>query len=414
MVLKEFKKMSHIVNTWSSINKTEPSLNAQCCGCEACTNICGHQAITMKYDEEGFGYPVVEEDKCSDCGLCQKVCPVFNKCESTEPYKAAFAGYSSDEGTLKNCATGGFATELSRLIIQQGGEVYGVSFSDDYVKAEYHVATTIDELTRFSGSKYVQSQKKDVFKQIRKALAANKLALFVGCPCDVTALKLFLRKDYDNLLTVELICMGVTSYKIAESYKEWAEKRYHSKITFLNARSKEKGWYVPHLETRFENGKKKIASLYGTYYGFGSQMFNRPSCYQCQYRGQTGVADIRIGDFWGIKQTDPYWNPKGVSVIYVRSDKGVLYLNQLKQNGFCLHEVDYEVASLSNTSSYKNKDQKYVLLREKFAKEFIHGRGLPAACWYTASFGFIVKNVVPNSWHEYLKKVYHTFVDHKR
>lgn len=406
--------MSHIVNTWSSINKTDSSLNAQCCGCEACANICGHNAIELRYDEEGFHYPVVDENRCTDCGQCQKVCPVSNECESKDPYKTTFAGYSKDGKTLEACATGGIATELSRLIIQQGGMVFGVAFTEDYVKSEYRVATTLEELDNFSGSKYVQSRKKDVYKQVKIHLNEQKLVLFVGCPCDVAALKLYLHKEYENLLTVELICMGVTSYKIAESYKKWAEKRHQSKITYLNARCKEKGWFVPHLEVRFENGEKTLDSLYGTYYGYGSQVFNRPSCYKCQYRGQTGVSDIRIGDFWGIKQTDPYWNPKGVSVIYVRSEKGLQYLSQLKQSGFCLHEVDYEVASLSNTSSYKNKDQKYVLLREKFANEFIHGKGLPAACWHTASFGFIVKNVVPNSWHEYLKKVYHTFVDHKR
>lgn len=406
--------MSHIVNTWSSINKTDSTLNAQCCGCEACANICGHNAIELRYDEEGFHYPVVDENRCTDCGLCQKVCPVFNECESKEPYKTTFAGYSSDGKTLEACATGGVATELSRLIIQQGGVVFGVAFTEDYVKSEYCVATTLEELDKFSGSKYVQSRKKDVYKQVKIHLNAQKLVLFVGCPCDVAALKLFLRKDYENLLTVELICMGVTSYRIAVSYKEWAEKKQRSQLTYLNARSKDRGWFVPHLETRFENGEKKIATLYGTYYGYGSQIFNRPSCYKCQYRGQTGVADIRIGDFWGIKQSDPYWNPNGVSVIYVRSEKGINYMNQLKQYGFSLFEVDYETASLSNFSSYKNKPQKYVELRKKFAKEFLHGKGLKAACWRTASIGFVAKNIMPDSLHGLIKKIYHYFVDHKR
>lgn len=414
MGLKELEEMSHIVSTWTSINKTDPSNNAQCCGCEACASICGHKAIEMKYDEEGFYYPVVDEDKCSDCGLCQIVCPVFNKCESSNPYKSTFAGYSSDIKTLEKCATGGVATEISRLVIQDGGVVFGVSFSADYIKSYYKKAITVHELNQFSGSKYVQSIKGNTFKQVKECLDKQQLVLFVGCPCDVAALKLFLRKEYVNLYTIELICMGVTSYRIAESYKSWAEKRYHSPIVYLNARSKERGWFVPHLEVHFENGKKMIDSLYGTYYGYGSQVFNRPSCYQCQYRGQTGVADIRIGDFWGIKQTDPYWNPKGVSVIYVRSDKGLKLLDRLNRTGFSLYEVDHEVASLSNRSSYNNKPYKYVLLRNKFAEVFLSGKGLPAACWRIASLGFIVKNVFPNRWHEQLKSFYHLFVDHKR
>lgn len=406
--------MSHIVNTWSSITRTDSSLNAQCCGCEACANACSHKAIEMRHDEEGFYYPVVDENKCTDCGLCRNVCPVLNKCQSAEPYKVSFAGFSADNEILEKCATGGVATEFSKLVIQQGGVVFGVSFSPDYIKSEYHVATTIDELKRFSGSKYVQSTKGDVYKQVKERLKKQHVVLFIGCPCDVAALKLFLNKEYENLFTIELICMGVTSYKIAENYKKWVEKRYNSKLIYLNARNKEKGWFVPHLELRFENGKKKLASLYGTYYGYGSQVFNRPSCYQCKYRGQAGVADIRIGDFWGIKQTDPYWNSKGVSVIFVRSEKGLLMMERLKNMGFYLHEVDYDVASLSNMSSYKNKPRKYVLLREKFANEFIKGKGLPAACWQTASFGFVMKNIIPSSFHKYFKTVYHFFVDHKR
>lgn len=406
--------MSHIVNTWSSINKTDSSLNAQCCGCEACANVCGHKAIKMRYDEEGFYYPVVDGNKCTDCGLCRNVCPVMNKCQSIDPYKTTFAGYTSDKDTLGKCATGGVATELSRLVIQQGGVVFGVSYTEDYIKSEYQVANSMEELDKFSSSKYVQSKKGDVYNLIREKLNTQQLVLFIGCPCDVAALKLFLRKDYENLLTVELICMGVTSYKIAESYKNWVEKKQHSKLTYINARSKERGWFVPHLETRFENGEKKMATLFGTYYGYGFQIFNRPSCYKCQYRGQIGVADIRIGDFWGIKQSDAYWNPNGVSVIYVRSDKGIKYMNQLKQFGFSLFDVDYETASLSNFSSYNNKPQKYVELRQKFANEFIHGRGLKAACWRTASLGFVVKKTMPDSLHSLIKKVYHIFVDHKR
>lgn len=397
---------------WSSTDRTDPNQNKQCCGCSACSNICSKNAITMKYDNEGFIYPIVDETKCIDCGICTKVCPVTNKCTSVNLYKKTYAGYTSDEQLLRKCTSGGFATELSRLIIGIGGVVFGVQYASDYVKAVYSVARTVNDLSAFTSSKYVQSEKGEIYRLVKEELKNGVPVLFVGCPCDVAALHHYLRDIPENLYTCELVCMGVTSYKIAEDYKKWSEKHNRSELTFINARSKAKGWFVPHLEEHFANGKKKYSTLFGTYYGYGFQVFNRPSCFTCQYRGQNGYADVRVGDFWGIKQDDPYWNEKGVSGIYVRSEKGLLLLEKLKDNGFNLFETDYETATLSNMSSYKNKPHKYVLLRDKFAKKYIDENGsLSSACWHTASFAFWVKHYVPDTFHSALKRMFHFFVD---
>ncbi|MBQ7357068.1 MAG: Coenzyme F420 hydrogenase/dehydrogenase, beta subunit C-terminal domain [Clostridia bacterium] len=382
-----------------------------CSGCGACENICPVGAIKMEYDKEGFIYPVVSDDKCIDCGACGRVCPV-NSMEKTEPrdYLKTYAGYSEDEATISGCTSGGFATALSEIIINDGGVVYGVKYADDFIKSEYTRVESKDGLLSLMGSKYVQSEKRDIFKSVKSDLAEGRLTLFVGCPCDVMALKAFLGREYDNLYTVELVCMGVTSYKIAEEYKKYTEKKNRAGLVYINARSKKCGWFVPTLEERFDNGRVKTQTLYASYLGYGSQVYNRPSCFKCKFRDRSGVADFRVGDFWGIKEQDEFWNKRGVCCIFVRSERGLSMLERLTECGFKLFETDYKSATESNMSSLYNKSEKYVELRERFARVFLE-KGLVAACRSTASTTFKLKRIIPRGMQSTLKKIYHKFVD---
>ena len=366
----------------------------------------------MEYDKEGFLYPRVDENSCLDCGLCLKVCPVHNECKYSEPYLDTYAGYSTDRELLKECASGGFATELSRLFIQKGGVVFGVRYDESYTRAVYSIATSEDELLRFASSKYIQAEKGDIFLRVRDVLKKGTLVLFVGLPCDISALKLFLKHDYENLYTCELVCMGVTSYRIAEEYKRFTENKNKSKLSFINARSKVNGWFVPHLEEHFINGKKQCRTLFGSFFGHAFLVYNRPSCYSCQYRGTTGVADFRIGDFWGVQKSDTFWNEDGVSCIFVRSQKGKLLLNELKERGFYLCQTDYSYATDNNMSSYKNKSETHRIIRTKFRNEFINN-GFLVACWKTASLGFLIKSIIPSRYAILLKRLYHVVIDKK-
>lgn len=407
--------MTHIQNVWDAESLTNKEKRKECCGCSACEQICGKAAISMKADIEGFLYPDIDEEKCVDCGLCVKVCPVTNKCESNQPYLKTFAGYSSNEVIMQITTSGGFVTTLSMDVVDRGGIVYGVEFDKTLTHTYYAKATTKEQLKAFASSKYVQTDKKDVFSHVKADLQSGIQVLFVGCPCDVAALQRFLRKDYLNLLTCELVCMGVTSSRVAEDYKAWTEKKNHSRLVGMNMRSKKKGWFVPHLEEHFENGKTKVSTLFGTYIGYGFQVFNRPSCFSCQYRDTTGVGDIRVGDFWGIKDTDEFWNPNGVSGIYVRTEKGLDAVKRLEERDFKLFETDYVLATRSNMSSYMNKPQKYYDMREKFAHVYIdEQKGLVVACHSVATVGFWVKHYVPDSFHATLKKIYHLFIDKNR
>ena len=382
-----------------------------CCGCGACENICPTKAISMKYDSEGFLYPELNENTCINCRACEKVCPL--KCEvKSDDYLKTYAGYSSDADVMAHCTSGGFATELSRLVLKKGGVVFGVKYASDFIKAEYSLVENEDELFSLMGSKYVQSEKGDVFKKVKETLSGGKTALFVGCPCDVSALKLFLKKDYENLITCELVCMGVTSYKIAEEFKEYTEKKNGAKLTYINARSKKNGWFVPHLEERFDNGKTKLTTLFGSYYGYGFQVYNRPSCFNCIYRDKSGVADFRVGDFWGIKETDEFWNPDGVSCIFARSEKALSLAGELEARGFKLFETDYKKATVNNMSSLHNKSERYVLLREKFA-EIYKQEGLVKACKKTETVSVKIKRLLPKRMRALAKKLYHKLHDRK-
>jgi hypothetical protein len=193
-----------------------------------------------------------------------------------------------------------------------------------------------------------------------------------------------------------------------EEYKKYTEQKNGAKLVYINARSKKNGWFVPTLEERFDNGKTKKASFFGTYYGYGFQVYNRPSCFNCHFRDKSGVADFRVGDFWGIKESDEFWNKRGVCCVFVRSERGLSLTPRLAERGFKLFETDYDKATRNN--SHENKAKKYVDLREKFSTVFAK-KGLISACRATASKGFWVKHFVPTKMHFILKKIYHKFVD---
>lgn len=405
--------MTHIQNVWANNTLTNKQNRSQCCGCSACESICKKKAISMKADKEGFLYPVVDVGKCVDCGLCTKVCPVVNECNNNNHYLKIYAGYTKDDVLLNQCATGGIGTALALYIVKKGGVVFGVQYSPDYKNVEYGIATTEEEVRRFCGSKYVQASKTGIFEKVKKCLNTGRFVLFTGCPCDVSGLKNYLRIDYKNLITCELICAGITSHKVLNDYRVWSESKNGKHIEKINMRHKLRGWFVTSLEETFNDNSKKYKNFYATYLGHAFLTFPRPSCLKCQYRGTVSQADIKIGDFWGIKDSDEFWNPNGVSVIFVNTQKGLDILKML--DDFALFETTYEYATKGNHSAVENHGEYYVRLRDKFEQLYIiEGKGLIPSCKATASNGFWVKHFVPDNFHTIMKKLYHAIIDKKR
>lgn len=402
--------MNHITNFWKEGNIVK-NYRELCCGCTACESVCGKDAITMQPDKEGFLYPIVNEERCVNCGMCQKVCPVSNDCNNSTPYIKSFAGFSTNDDIIKTCATGGIATALSFDTVKKGGVVFGVKSTDDCRSAEFTIARTEEELLKFSGSKYVQPKKQGILKLVKEELLNDKPVLFIGCPCDVAALKRYLRKDYSNLLTCELFCAGITSDKVLNDYIDYREHQMRSKLVSMNFRSKDKGWFVGNIKEVYENGKIYYKNYYGTYLGYSFLTFKRPSCFCCQYKKTTTYSDIKCGDFWGIKDSDTFWNSDGVSVILAKTQKGIDALEKL--NDFKLFPVDYNRAT-ANNGGYNSTSSFLKNSREQFERLYIdQDKGLVAACKSTAPKSFWIKYYVPTQFHVFMKKIFHMIVDRK-
>ena len=195
-----------------------------CCGCHACATACPTQCITMREDAEGFLYPETDVSKCIDCHLCEKVCPVINPFPRPEvfpnelPDPLSYAAKIDDEKIREDSSSGGIFTALAENIIRKGGVVFGVRWNEDFKSVVHDFTETLDGLSAFRGSKYLQSIVGDSYKKVRQLLTAKRPVLFTGTPCQIAGLRRFLRKDYENLFTAEVVCHGVPSPKVWRLY----------------------------------------------------------------------------------------------------------------------------------------------------------------------------------------------------
>lgn len=347
-----------------------------CTGCGACYNVCPVNAITMQGDTYGFYKPVIDKSKCTNCGLCEKICPLDNyKSKNDEP--KAFALINKDETTRLKCASGGAFAAFAKLILEQNGITYGVIW-DDNIVAVHSRAENIEQLEKMFSSKYVQANTLDTFKQVKTDLENNKKVLFSGTPCQIAGLKSYLKKDYENLVTIDLICHGVPSPLILEKYKqEFLKNKPDEKIININFRSKKRGWGA--FYTLIINTNKKeycIDGLNSSYLkAFGNLSLNT-SCVNCQFNKIPRVADITIGDFWGVDEYDESLNDKnGLSIILINNEKGQNLLNKIDE--ICkLQEVPLDVATKRNPNIYssskahKNREEflDYVCIKNKTLK----------------------------------------------
>lgn len=187
-----------------------------CCGCHACVSVCAKHCITMQTDSEGFLYPVVDKDSCTDCGLCEKVCPVIHQSAPVGP-QATYIAINRDEGIRLQSSSGGIFSLLAEKIISEGGVVFGARFDENW-DVVHAWTDTIEGIAPFRSSKYVQSRIGNTYREARAFLQQGRKVLFSGTPCQIAGLKKYLRKEYDNLLTVDFICHGVPSAGVWQRY----------------------------------------------------------------------------------------------------------------------------------------------------------------------------------------------------
>lgn len=308
----------------------------QCCGCCACGDICPKQAISYEKDIEGFWYPKVDETRCIDCGLCEKACPIKNiaqlKKNDYEKPVRTIAAVNKNMRVRWNSTSGGAYTALAEGMLERGGYISGAVYDKDF-SVKSIVTNNPNDLEQLRSSKYLQSNAANLHKNIKELLQNGEKVLACGTPCQMAALRSFLRKDYDNLIIVDFICRGVNSPKVYRAYLDSLEKRYNSKVVYVKAKNKELGWRNLTRKVTFENGQ----SYYGVFMdddfrrGYHTNVFCRPSCYTCLFKGFPRIADITIADYWGIEKVDKNLDMNiGTSMVLLNSKKGAAYFEEIK------------------------------------------------------------------------------------
>lgn len=308
---------------------------ANCFGCTSCASICPHDAIKMQPDSMGFLYPVVNEDKCVNCGLCEKTCPLSDLSKSLKgKTKWAYCLYNNDLKILLESSSGGLFWELSKYIIENGGVVYGVVYDKDWF-VRHERATEFSKLQKFRGSKYVQSSLGDTFKSVEVDLKNDKLVLFSGTPCQIAGLKKFLRKDFEKLYTCDLLCHGVPSPSVYKDYISFVKKKRKSEIVNINMKDKTESWGNQSLRIYYVNNTSEQGTSLTYLWNrvFFSNLTLRPSCYVCNFVDYDRCSDFTIGDYWNIKKYHPdFYNHNGVSLILIQTYKGFELFNAIKEN----------------------------------------------------------------------------------
>lgn len=307
---------------------------SDCVGCEACVQRCPKQCIVMKEDAEGFLYPQIDIEKCIDCGLCERVCPVINQGEPRKPL-VAYAAKNQDESVRLNSSSGGVFSALAEHVIAQGGVVFGARFDESWNVVHDYVET-VEGLSAFRGAKYVQSRIGQSFLRAETFLKQGRMVLFSGLPCQITGLKKFLRKDYDNLITVELFCHGVPSPMVWKRFLEEEVAIPHIRLKSISFRDKVSGWknYSFFYSQEDANGVQLHRMPFAKNLfmrGFLADLYLRPSCYHCPAKQFKSGSDLTIGDYWGVKLAHPELDDdKGVSAVLVNTDRGVKILQTVQ------------------------------------------------------------------------------------
>ena len=311
-----------------------------CCGCNACGDVCAQHAITFKTDNEGFWYPEVDTQKCTNCGLCEKVCPVINidrlkHNDYVEPI--CYAAIHKNYEVRFDSTSGGLFSAFAEKMYRDKGYVGGAVYNDDWSVRQY-ISADKSDLPKLRSSKYQQSNLEGFFKQVRDLLRNGEKVLVCGGPCQMAALRSFLGyKDFDNLLILDYVCRGINSPLIDKKFRESLEQKHQSRIVYAKAKNKELGWRNLTAKYCFENGDIEYLTRENNRATHGylqTGVYCRPSCYECKFKGFPRISDVSLADFWGIekiKGADKSLDDNiGTSLVLINSEKGKQFFDAIK------------------------------------------------------------------------------------
>lgn len=331
-----------------------------CSGCTACMNVCPKNAIEMIADDEGFLYPQIEDDLCINCDLCRKVCPFkpeninakseeqmnlnMNKEKANNKEKEIqftgqlyFAAKHKNSEVIFSSSSGGIFTALSDYILENEGSIYGAAFDENFVVKHMRATNKLDR-DKFRGSKYVQSNLENIFKEIREELKSGIYIMFTGTPCQNAGLQNYLSKtntDCTRLYMCDFICHGTPSPLIWEKYVSYLESKFNDKLISFSFRNKEKGWKDMRVSAKFAESDNSEACNNGYSFLnlFSSLMIVRTSCFNCKFTSYNRKSDITVADFWNIGNIKAdFDNDTGVSSVIINTSKGLSWFNEIKNN----------------------------------------------------------------------------------
>jgi coenzyme F420-reducing hydrogenase beta subunit len=319
---------------------------SQCCGCSACLNICPSNAITMQHDTLGFLYPIVDGQKCINCGLCDKVCDFGINYDKSFllPSPKIYGAWQKDDEERMNSQSGALFSTLAKFVLKEGGVVYGVALNSE-LNAEHIRTADLDELYRIKKSKYVQSDIGITFKRIANDLVDGQTVLFSGTPCQASGLRSFIhnkRVDDSKLYVINIICHGVPSPNIWKDNIKYVERTKKEKVLSANFLDKSIcGWHGGKESYTFQKGKPFVSELYTKLYY--KHLMLRDSCYICPFANFRHPGDITVGDFWGLDKVKPELDKedKGVSLVIINTQKGISLFNKIKD---CVNCFDSNVS----------------------------------------------------------------------
>lgn len=346
-----------------------------CTGCGACVQRCPKQCISWTTKEFDFRYPRVDEASCINCGLCEKVCPIDKELKAPTAQKA-YAAVHKDSAVLEKSTSGGAFTALADTIFSRGGVVYGAAMLNGMqVK---HIRT--EDKSSFAdlrSSKYLQSDTGTTYQMVEQDLKQGKVVLYSGTPCQIDGLKCFLRKEYENLYTADIVCHGVGSQAYFDKYMEFAKERY-GKIKALRFRSKEyAGWScgVVVVVVDTSNSEKKIPyrdfdNYYYSYFLSGD--IYRKCCYSCKYANTKRVGDFSLGDYWGVEALKlPLQTEDGCSLLLVNNNRA----EKLLETVVDLDKVETTIEQAAHCNKQLNEPSRLPESRQKRIEEYVSMNG---------------------------------------
>lgn len=326
--------------------------HTDCTGCGSCKAACGVHCIEMQYDERGFLYPYIDDERCVKCGGCERACPVLNRQSFPHAMKQVFACRAANENIIKASSSGGLFTVFAEHILSRNGCVCGAAYDENFV-VSHRVVDNISDLELLRSSKYVQSSTASALAELRKRNNEGKPIMFVGTPCQVAAAKRLLgARNEENHLFVEVVCHGVPSPMVYKKYVGELEMAAGARLVALNFRDKSNGWSAYTFHASFANGRSIIHDGHEDPYvsGFIDNLYLRECCFSCKFKAGQSGSDLTIGDFWGIDKVSPDLSQdnKGASLLCINTERGRLAFDAIKSQLCLTVETDLHHAVAKN------------------------------------------------------------------